>query len=125
MSWLDPRQWLIVAAFIAASMLGYHFWSARLVGQGDAAGYGRARAEYNAAAIKATAAEDQRRETNREAARNAEKAAQGRIEKITQSTARAKKELPHASLEYPVCRIDPVTVRVLNDYASAPDPAKD
>lgn len=55
MTWLDPRQWILVLAFCAASVLGYHFWSARLIAQGDAAGYARAVAKYQAAAEKARA----------------------------------------------------------------------
>lgn len=53
-SWLDPRQWLLILAFCGASALGVQFWSARLVEQGDAAGYGRAQAEHTTATLKLT-----------------------------------------------------------------------
>lgn len=53
MSWLDPRQWLLVLAFCAASTLGYSFWSARLIAQGDAAGYARAEQKHQTAAAAA------------------------------------------------------------------------
>ena len=53
MSWLDPRQWLLAIAFCMAGVLGYSFWSARLVAQGDATGYARAKSEYAETARKA------------------------------------------------------------------------
>lgn len=53
MSWLDPRQWLLVIAFCAASTLGYSFWSARLIAKGDAAGYARADQKHQTAAAAA------------------------------------------------------------------------
>lgn len=46
MNWLDPRQWLLIAAFIGASVLGVKFWEHRLVSQGDEQGYARAQGEY-------------------------------------------------------------------------------
>lgn len=60
MNWLDPRQWLLIALFCAASALGVQFWSDRLVDQGNAVGYARARAESTATALKATADARQR-----------------------------------------------------------------
>ena len=51
---LDPRQWLLIAALLAASVLGVQFWSGRLVDQGDTAGYARARAEIVAATLAAS-----------------------------------------------------------------------
>ena len=53
MNWLDPRQWLLAVAFVGACVLGANFWEHRLVAQGDAAGYDRAKAEYTQAALKA------------------------------------------------------------------------
>lgn len=59
---LDPRQWLLIAALCAASVLGVNFWSARLVDRGDSAGYARARAETVAATLVASeAARDRER----------------------------------------------------------------
>jgi hypothetical protein len=52
MSWLDPRQWLLVLAFVGAAILGVKFWEHRLVQQGDEAGYSRAQAEYSKAKEK-------------------------------------------------------------------------
>jgi len=49
MSWLDPRQWLLVLAFCAAGLVGYNVWSARL----EAVGYDRAQDEFNKAAVAA------------------------------------------------------------------------
>lgn len=54
MSWLDPRQWLLIAALCAASALGVQFWTEHLVDQGDTAGYARAQAENKAATLKVT-----------------------------------------------------------------------
>jgi hypothetical protein len=51
---LDPRQWLLIAALCAASVLGVQFWSGRLVDQGDTAGYARARTEIVAATLGAS-----------------------------------------------------------------------
>jgi cell division protein FtsL len=48
-------RWLLVAALCAAGVVGFHFWEARLVAEGDAAGYARAKAEYTASALKAEA----------------------------------------------------------------------
>lgn len=60
MNWLDPRQWLLIALFCAASALGMQFWNDRLVDQGDSIGYARAQSENTAAALKATADARQR-----------------------------------------------------------------
>lgn len=46
MSWLNPYHWLLCAAFVGASYAGIHFWSERLIEQGDHAGYQRAATEY-------------------------------------------------------------------------------
>jgi len=53
MSWLDPRQWLLVILFVAAGIGGFHFWEARLIATGHEAGYAKAKAEYSASALKA------------------------------------------------------------------------
>lgn len=50
LGFLDPRQWLLAAVFIAAAILGIKFWEHRLVTQG----YDKAVAEYAAASAKAT-----------------------------------------------------------------------
>ena len=43
---LDPRQWLLAAAFAGACFLGINFWEHRLVARGDTAGYARAQGEF-------------------------------------------------------------------------------
>ena len=63
MSWLDPRQWLLIAVLCGASALGVQFWTTRLVDQGDTAGYARAQAENKAATLKVTA-DTRKRETD-------------------------------------------------------------
>lgn len=50
MSWLSPYRWLLIAAAIAALLLGINRWNAH---QQDI-GYEKARAEYTAAALVAT-----------------------------------------------------------------------
>lgn len=55
MSFLDTRQWLLVAAFLGAAFLGVKFWEHRLVQQGDQAGYTRAVNQAREAAEKARA----------------------------------------------------------------------
>ena len=53
MSWLDPRQWLLVLLLVAASIVGFNFWESRLESAGFDRGYAKAKAEYSAAALKA------------------------------------------------------------------------
>lgn len=53
MSWLDPRQWLLVLLLVAAGIGGFHFLEARLIATGHDQGYAKAKAEYSAAALKA------------------------------------------------------------------------
>jgi hypothetical protein len=53
MRFLDPVQWLLVLAFCAASVTGYHFWSDRLDQQGYERGYAKARAECQEASTRA------------------------------------------------------------------------
>lgn len=55
MSFLDPRQWLLVVAFMGAAFFGIKFWEHRLVQQGDQAGYTRAVNKAKEAAEKARA----------------------------------------------------------------------
>lgn len=49
MSFLNPRQWLLVIAFLGAGFLGVKFWEHRLVQQG----YDKAQAEYAVKLAKA------------------------------------------------------------------------
>ena len=49
MSWLDPRQWILVLLFVAAGIGGFKFWEHRI----EARGYEKARAEYAVQAVKA------------------------------------------------------------------------
>ena len=49
MTWLDPRQWLLIALFCAASVAGYSFWSARLTAAGYDAGYAKAQTDIRQA----------------------------------------------------------------------------
>ena len=55
MSFLDPRQWLLVIAFLGASFLGVKFWEHRLVQQGFEAGYAKAEQTYKARDAKTQA----------------------------------------------------------------------
>jgi hypothetical protein len=56
MSWLDPRQWIIVLAFIGVSILGFKFWEHRLYSNGYDAGYSKSQAESAEAKVKLIAA---------------------------------------------------------------------
>ena len=68
LSFLDPRQWLLAVAFLAAAYLGIKFWEHRLVQQGDQAGYARAVSQAQKAADKARAdAETKTRQLQTEA----------------------------------------------------------
>ena len=55
MSLLDPRQWLLVVAFLGASFLGVKFWEHRLTQQGFEAGHAKAEQTYKARDAKALA----------------------------------------------------------------------
>lgn len=52
MTWLDPRQWLIVVAFLAAAVLGIKFWEHRLYTGGFDDGYSKAQVENAEAKAK-------------------------------------------------------------------------
>ena len=49
MSFLDPRQWLLVVAFLGACFLGIKFWEHRL----EQRGYDKAQAEFTVKLAKA------------------------------------------------------------------------
>lgn len=77
---LDPRQWLLIVALCAASGLGVQFWSARLIAQGDTAGYDRARAETVASTL---AASEKARERETEMQAAADKTTEEKSHEIT------------------------------------------
>lgn len=60
MNFLDPRQWLLVIAFLGAAVMGVKFWEHRLIQQGDQAGYARAVNQARDAADKAKADAEQK-----------------------------------------------------------------
>mgnify|MGYP000844705256 FL=1 len=55
MSFLDPRQWIMVIAFLGAAFLGVKFWEHRLVQKGFDAGYAKSEQVYKARDAKAQA----------------------------------------------------------------------
>ena len=73
MSFLDPRQWLLVIAFLGAAVLGVKFWEHRLIQQGDQAGYARAVNQAKAAADKAKADADRKSQHLQDQAEQARK----------------------------------------------------
>ena len=55
MTFLDPRQWIMVIAFLGAAFLGVKFWEHRLTQQGFDAGYAKSEQVYKARDAKAQA----------------------------------------------------------------------
>ena len=55
MTFLDPRQWIMVIAFLGAAFLGIKFWEHRLVQKGFDAGYAKSEQVYKARDAKAQA----------------------------------------------------------------------
>lgn len=79
---LDPRQWVLIVALCAASVLGVQFWSGRLVDQGDAAGYARARAETVASTLAASESARDREHKLQAAADQTEKEKDHEIDRL-------------------------------------------
>lgn len=55
MSWLDPRQWILVVMLLGASVLGFKFWEHRLVSKGYDQGVVATQSQYKEKLAQAVA----------------------------------------------------------------------
>ena len=116
---LNPRTWFLIGLAIALAVShGFAYKTGRAAVRADFDAYKIEQAE---AMAKAQADADALRESHRAALRKADSAAQKRIASIVASSASIKREVAHADTPDLDCRLDPGSIRMLNNYASLPD----
>lgn len=106
MKWLNPAQWLLYGALVAATWLGYNAWKAHQQGLG----YNKAKGEYAAQASQA----DAQREALAEPIAAQQTQAQGRIRTITKTLI----EKVPVYVKADACALPP-GFRLLHDAAAA------
>lgn len=93
MSWIDPRQWVLVFLFCAASVIGVNFWKERLIEQGDHQGYQRATAEQTNRSLRESEARRKKEAELQAAKQKAEEQYEAEKRRRIASSAAAQSEL--------------------------------
>lgn len=117
-SLFNPRAWLLIG--LAVALVVSHGFAYKIGRAAVRADFDAYKIEQSAAMAKAQSDADALREKHRLELRKADDRAQKRIAANTTVSINVKREISNAATPDLDCRLDPASIRMLNNYASLP-----